>query len=67
MKIVDDTIEKFKELKKIKKNMGRKDRSQRMDFKKKRFGVCKWQYDKLDSIDLLIEVGILSNCKFIDR
>lgn len=47
--------------------MSRKDRSQRIDFTRKRFGVCKWQYEKLDDIDLLIEVGILSNCKLIYR
>ena len=47
--------------------MGRKDRSQKTDFTRKRFGVCRWQYEKLDEIDLLIKTGILSNCKLIDR
>ena len=40
-------------------------RSTRIDFDRKRFGVTKWQYDQLNEIDLLIEIGILSNCKMI--
>lgn len=43
-------------------------KSTRMDFAKNSFGVRRWEYhEKLDEIDLLIEIGILSNCKIINR
>ena len=35
-------------------------KSTRMDFAKNSFGVRRWEYhEKLDEIDLLIEIGIL--------
>ena len=47
--------------------MARERRCQRIEFKKKRFGVCKWQYRRLDCIDLYIELFILINCQFIGQ
>ena len=37
----------------------------RIDFRKKRYGVARWQYEKLDCIDLYMEMLILINCRFI--
>lgn len=47
--------------------MARENRSQRMEFKKKRFGVSKWHYKQLDCIDLFMELLILTNCQFMDK
>ena len=37
----------------------------RIDFRNKRYGVARWQYEKLDCIDLYMEMLILINCRFI--
>ena len=42
-------------------------RVKRIDFERNSFGVTKWMYKELDDIDLLCEIGILSNCKEIAR
>lgn len=47
--------------------MARENRSQRMEFKKKRFGVSEWHYKQLDCIDLFMELLILTNCQFMDK
>lgn len=41
--------------------------SQRMEFKKKRFGVAKWHYKQLDCIDLFIKLLILTSCQLMDK
>ena len=45
--------------------MAREVRSHRIEFFKKRFGVAKWHYKRLDCIDLYIELLILVNYQFI--
>lgn len=45
--------------------MTKEEKSRRIDFKRKRFGVAKWHYQKLDCIDLYIELLALVNCKLI--
>lgn len=47
--------------------MSREKSHQRTEMTRKRYGVCKWQYDQLDCIDLYIELLILLNCELIDR
>ena len=42
-------------------------RVKRIDFGRNSFGVTKWMYEELDDIDLLCEIGVLSNCKEIAR
>ena len=42
-------------------------RQRRIDLDRNSFGVNRWQYEELDNIDLLCEIGVLSNCKYIDR
>ena len=37
----------------------------RIDFRKKGYGVARWQHEKLDCIDLYMEMLILINCRFI--
>ena len=49
------------------KNIGRKDRSYRMDFARNRFEAAKRHYEKLDCVDSYIELLILINCCFIDK
>ena len=39
----------------------------RIDLGRNSFGVTRWQYEELDDIDLLCEIGILSNCKDIGQ
>lgn len=39
----------------------------KLDFTKKRYGVTRWQYQKLDCIDLYMELLILLNYKVIDK
>lgn len=46
------------------KNIGRKDRSYRMDFARNRFEAAKRHYEKLDCVDSYIELLILINCCF---
>ena len=39
----------------------------RIDLGRNTFSVTRWQYEELDVMDLLCEIGVLSNCKCIDR
>ena len=38
-----------------------------IDFRKKRYGVARWQYEKWGCIDLYMEMLILINCRFIGK
>ena len=49
------------------KNIGRKDRSYRMEFARNRFEAAKRHYEKLDCVDSYIELLILINCCFLNK
>ena len=38
-----------------------------MNINRSLFGVRKWQYEKLDDIDLLGEISILIDCKLLGK
>ena len=42
-------------------------RQTRIDLGRNCFGVTRWQYEELDEMDLLCEIGVLSNCKDISQ
>ena len=39
----------------------------RIDLGQNAFGVTRWQFEELDDIDFLCELGLLSNCKDVNR